>query len=78
MVFGGTTKLVLVNAALPVKEQTEFNPEHLETVASAYNTACVQLGLANIQDRLTEMIAARVIEAARNGERDADRLSDTH
>ena len=55
-------------------EEAVFEPEHLEVVASAFEEVCRELGLAKRDDALRDIVARVVIDCARTGERDADRL----
>jgi hypothetical protein len=54
-----------------------LDPETTEVLASAFEKICVELGLSPRGDRLTELVARHVIEAAQKGIRDesAIRLS---
>ncbi len=54
-----------------------FDPETTIVLASAFEKICAELGLSARGDRLTELVARHVIEAAQKGIRDetAIRLS---
>jgi hypothetical protein len=58
----------------PDRAEQSFDPETLEAMGRAFAKACDSLGLAHRSDPATRMVAARIIEAAAAGERDADRL----
>jgi hypothetical protein len=58
------------------RESGVFDPETLKAITTAYDAATRKLGLADTVDDLTAIIAARIIEAAKAGERDADRLQE--
>ena len=47
-----------------------FSPDEIELMASAYEGALLDLELKDRNDPLTELIARRVIEYARRGDRD--------
>lgn len=46
-----------------------FDPETIEVLASVFERLCGQLGLTARGDRLTELVARHVIEAAKMGMR---------
>jgi hypothetical protein len=50
-----------------------FTPEQVEAMSEAFTAALVELGLDR-QEPLAEMIAKKIIEIARLGERDPKRL----
>jgi hypothetical protein len=52
----------------------EFDPELLASMGIAFAAACEALGLANKPDKVTELVASRIIAVARCGERDPERL----
>lgn len=47
-----------------------LKPEEVENLAVAYERALAALELSNRGDRITKIIAERIIEAAKTGERD--------
>ena len=47
-----------------------FGPEEIRYVAKAYDDALSALGLANRDDPATRLLAKKIIEIARTGERD--------
>jgi hypothetical protein len=51
-----------------------FDPEFLKAMNIAFDTACDALGLAKTHDAATEHLARIVVEQARTGERDPDKL----
>ncbi len=51
-----------------------FDAEQLRAMGVAFESACRTLGLTDTNDRLTEIIAAKIIETARGGESDPVRL----
>jgi hypothetical protein len=51
-----------------------FSPEENEWLAAAYEDALRALRLANRADPVTTVIARRIIDAAKTGERDPARL----
>jgi hypothetical protein len=53
-----------------------FEDEHIQTMSEALCVVCGRLALSgHLGDRATEHVARRIIEFARNGERNADRLT---
>jgi hypothetical protein len=66
-------------AAVPLYrllQEASFSPELVEAMSAAFEDACKQLGLAQRTDPLRDLVAQRIIEAARTGERDPIRLRD--
>ena len=53
-----------------------FDPETIEALAVAYHGACAVLHVANDADPRANIIAKKIIEHARHGERDPIRLLD--
>jgi hypothetical protein len=51
-----------------------LNPEETEKLAAAYAQALQALQLSNQDDRITTIIAQRIVEAAKTGERDPAKL----
>ncbi len=51
-----------------------FDPEATRAMGLAFDKARQLLGLADRNDRATEIVAALIIEEAQMGERDPDRL----
>ena len=47
-----------------------FDPEQIEKLTTAYEDALRVLQLSNRSDPITTIIAERIIEAAKSGERD--------
>ncbi len=62
---------------LPFAPHQAFDPETTTVLASAFEKVCAELGLSARGDRMTELVARHVIEAAQKGIRDetAIRLS---
>ncbi len=53
---------------------TAFDPDTVKALMNAYEQACAALALVDRTDPLTEIVAKKVIEYAKSGERDAARL----
>ena len=53
-----------------------FGPDDLEVMTEAFSAALTKLGLRDLKDPMTEMVARRIIRAALNGERDPIRLTE--
>jgi hypothetical protein len=51
-----------------------FNAEQTRAIGIAFERACRSLGLAEIPDPLTDIIASVIIDTARSGESDPARL----
>jgi hypothetical protein len=51
-----------------------FTPEQVFALNEAFNAALAELKLADRQDRRAELVAKKIIEVARLGERDPKRL----
>jgi hypothetical protein len=51
-----------------------FEPETIQSMGDALAGACRALGLADRDDPATRLVAAKIIELARAGERDPRRL----
>jgi hypothetical protein len=51
-----------------------LNPEEVEKLTTAYESALIKLQLSNRTDPITTIIAQRIIEAAKTGVRDPDQL----
>jgi hypothetical protein len=58
----------------PFLKNQAFNPELIRAMGMAFDSACRQLGLSTTQDGATEMVAAKIIQLAQQGENDPDRL----
>jgi hypothetical protein len=59
----------------PASRTFAFEPEHIEAMRKAFDVACARLELSiGTGDHKTEFVARRIIELARAGERDANRL----
>jgi len=57
-----------------LREQSVFDPEMIQSMSTALDDACLRLKLADHDTRNREIIATRIIELARRGERDPVRL----
>jgi hypothetical protein len=53
-----------------LRKDVSFDPEAIEAMHSAYEQVCAELGLTvKNEDRVTELVAMKIIEAAKAGER---------
>ncbi len=59
---------------IPFLKGQVFDPEATRAMGLAFDKARQLLGLADRNDRATEIVAALIIEEAQMGERDPDRL----
>ena len=56
-----------------------FEVEHIHSMHKAFDAACARLELSTgTGDRLTELVASRIIELAMDGEWNAERLTARH
>jgi len=59
-----------------LKDDSVFDPEATQAMSAAFDATCNALGVPDANSREREVIATRIIELARRGERNADRLRD--
>jgi hypothetical protein len=55
-------------------QEAAFDDRAVEAMTQAYEAALLQFELADRADPLTELVAGKIIEMARTGERDPARL----
>ena len=55
-------------------QNTAFGPEHIAVMTEAFEDVCRELGLAEREDPLRDIVARAIIDCAQKGERDAIRL----
>ena len=53
-----------------------FDPDEVALLVGAFESTLADLGLTNREDRVTVIVAKKIIELAKDGERDPDRLRD--
>ena len=53
-----------------------FNPEQIQELVSAYESALASLNLIDRTDPLTELVAKAIMECAKTGELDRAKLRD--
>ena len=58
-------------------QNSAFEPDRIELMSAAFQQACRELGLAETEDPLRELVARKIIECAQTGERDQARLCDS-
>ncbi len=58
----------------PFLKNQAFQPELIRAMGVAFESACARLGLSRSEDRATEMVAAKIIQFAQQGESDPDTL----
>jgi hypothetical protein len=51
-----------------------FDPGAIKAMMDAFGKACAVLGLVDREDYITESLAKMIVEQARSGERNPDRL----
>jgi len=59
---------------MPTRFSEGFDPDVVRAMMVAFDKACAALGLVSKTDAMTETIAKLVVEKARTGERDPDKL----
>jgi hypothetical protein len=57
-----------------VRQEAVFSPEEVSVITKAFEAALQNLGLVNRSDPVAETVARKIIDLARMGERDPDRL----
>jgi hypothetical protein len=57
-------------------ENEAFGPEDIEVLVKAFEDTLSALGVLRRDDLLAELVAKKIIESARTGERDPIRLRD--
>jgi hypothetical protein len=66
--------------SMPIRRFLEgdrsFGPGEIEVLVTAFEGALLELKLNDREDPVTLTVARRIIELAKQGERDADRLRD--
>jgi hypothetical protein len=50
-----------------------FDPEHVQVMLTAFDDACAKLHLRK-GDKMTDLVALKIVDLAKSGERDAHRL----
>jgi hypothetical protein len=60
----------------PLMRDPAFDPDHVGAMGAAFEQALAALGLTDRSDPLCEVVAKKVIELGKQGERDPDRLRD--
>jgi hypothetical protein len=58
----------------PALVQQSFDAAQLRAMGVAFEKCCESLGLSDKTDRLTDIVATKIVDAARAGERDPVRL----
>jgi hypothetical protein len=58
---------------LQLSRDLAFDPEHVQVMLTAFDGACAKLQLRK-GDKLTDLVALKIVDLARAGERDPDRL----
>ena len=60
----------------PASSIFAYEPEHIQAMHRAFDAVCAKLELSTAAvDQVTELVALRIIELARAGEQDANRLT---
>jgi hypothetical protein len=53
-----------------------FDPTEIEAMTAAYETALVEIGLVDLDDPLTELIANSILTVTATGERDPEKIKE--
>jgi hypothetical protein len=61
-------------SVLPFTQGAVFDPDAIHIMGEAFDRACRSLNAPGRPELVREVIAKRIIEAARTGERDRDKL----
>jgi hypothetical protein len=59
---------------MPMRGDGTYPPELMEAMRLAFHKTCKALQLSDIDDAFTDIVATRIVELAKTGERDPDRL----
>jgi len=59
---------------MPKRFAEAFDPQAVKAMMAAFDRACDALGLERTHDAVTETLAKTIVEQARAGERDPDKL----
>jgi hypothetical protein len=64
------------HSGVVILKHTEFEPAALQTMASAFEDVCRELGLAQTEAPLRDLVAEIIIECVQDGERDEERIKE--
>lgn len=73
---GGKAPLPILKIIAETPELT-LAPEETAAICAAFDSALLELGLADRQDPLTRLVAEKIIAAARSGERNPHKIKQT-
>jgi hypothetical protein len=59
---------------MPQRFSAGFDPEAVRAMMAAFDKACAVLGLVDREDPLIQSLAKTIVEQARTGERNPDKL----
>jgi hypothetical protein len=59
---------------MPIRADYTCPPELMEAMRLAFHKTCKALQLSDIDDAFTDIVATSIVELAKTGERDPDRL----
>jgi hypothetical protein len=59
---------------MPIRDQHAFEPDLMEAMRRAFHKVCETLQLGDNDDAFMEIVAAKIIELAKSGEGDSERL----
>jgi hypothetical protein len=61
---------------LLLEHDHSFDPDEVVLLVGAFESTLADLGLTNREDRVTMIVAQKIVQLAKDGERDPDRLRD--
>lgn len=59
---------------MPQRFADGFDPAAVEAMMAAFDKVCAALNISPTHDALTEQVAKKIVDQARTGERDPDKL----
>ena len=61
---------------IPFSRDVGFDPEQVDAMLTAFDAVCTKLRLVRGRgDQLTELVALKIVDLARTGQRSADELA---
>jgi hypothetical protein len=56
--------------------ELSLSPEDTQALVAAFDSALLELGLSRREDQITKLVAERIVEIARTGERDPHKIKE--
>jgi hypothetical protein len=60
----------------PYLKEAAFEPKAIEAMTAAFEAVCKSLQLAKRDDPISQIVARKIVDIARTGERDPQRMHD--